>query len=84
VYLPRNLPEESGDMIPDLALLIGAYCVARLMNTSLFDGDPDDTNRRALRIVVSLIAIAVIVWMVVDIFSIANDTSNDLGPDLGL
>jgi hypothetical protein len=64
-------------MIPDLALLVGAYCVARLFNSWVLWKDDDD--QRKGRTIVSVIAIAVIVWMVFDIFRIANESNADIG-----
>jgi hypothetical protein len=64
-------------MIPDLALLVGAYCAARLFNSWVIGDDKPDLHTG--RTIVALIAIAVIAWMVFDIFSIAGETNSNLG-----
>jgi muconolactone delta-isomerase len=59
-------------MIPDLAYMVAAYTIARLLNTSFFTRQED----KALRQVFAGLAIAVIVWMTIEITNLANDVSD--------
>lgn len=56
-------------MIPAIGFMIAAYTVARLANTAVFTKD----DHRLVRQWLALLAIGVIIWMAIEINSLAVD-----------
>jgi hypothetical protein len=61
-------------MIPDIAVIISAYAIARLTGEYLLD----EASRES-RIVISILAIAVIGYFLFDVFQKSNSLSSTLG-----
>ena len=62
-------------MIPDLAYIVATYAVARLLNGYVLD-DMD----RVLRLIVAVLAVALIVVLVIDVANASGDATNALLP----
>jgi len=68
-------------MIPDIAVIIAAYAVARLANEYVLD--PTNEEQQVIRLVLAIVAIGVIGFFLYDVIQKSNSASTGLG-GLGL
>jgi hypothetical protein len=63
-------------MIPDIAVIISAYAIARLVNEYVLS---EEKGQATLRTSIAIIAALVIAYFLFDIYQISTESGNSLG-----